>query len=151
MARTETRERTESVVNLAARLRLAATRLSRRLRQEAGTGLTPSQLSALASIERHGPLALGELAEHERVAPPSVTKIVSKLEASGLIARQADPDDRRFVRVSLTKEGAALLDESRARKNAWLAERLADLSPSERVRLAAAIDVIETLTTGDGP
>jgi DNA-binding MarR family transcriptional regulator len=113
--------------------------------------LTPSQLSALASIERHGPIALGELAEHERVAPPSITKVVTKLEAAGLIARTADAGDRRVVRVSLTTEGAGLLAESRARKNAWLAERLAELDADQRARLASALDVLEELTTGDGP
>ena len=68
---------------MAARLRLSATRLARRLRQESGAGLSPSQQSALAVIANHGPLTLGALAEHERVAPPSITKVVSKLECDG--------------------------------------------------------------------
>lgn len=148
---TSSRPRTEPIVELAARLRLSATRLGRRLRQESGTGLTPSQLSALATIERHGPMALGELADHERVAPPSITKVVRKLEDAGLVVRQASEDDRRFVRVSLTPLGEGLLAESRARKNAWLAERLSDLTPDRRARLAAALDVLEELVTGDRP
>ena len=76
---------------LAARLRLSATRLARRLRQEADAGLTPSQLSALAVIEREGPLTLGALADQEKVAPPSITKVVAKLESIGLVARAVDP------------------------------------------------------------
>ena len=82
---------------IAASLRLSATRLARRLRQESDTGLTPSQLSALAAIEHDGPLTLGALADHERVAPPTVTRVVAKLEADGLVARTADPDDRRVA------------------------------------------------------
>src|SRR3954466_14019777 len=87
---------------LAARLRLSSTRLARRLRKEAGSGLTPSQLSALSAVERNGTVTLGFLAECERVAPPSVTKIVTKLEADGLLQRRPDGHDRRIARVSLT-------------------------------------------------
>ena len=75
---------------IAARLRVSATRLARQLRQESEPGLTPSQLSALTSVEHNGPLTLGRLAEHERVAPPSVTKIVTKLEEAGLVERRLD-------------------------------------------------------------
>src|SRR5204863_10052986 len=83
----------------AGRLRLSATRLARRLRQEADAGLTPSMLSALAVIDCEGPLTLGALADHERVAPPSVTKLVDRLEAEGLVVRSRDADDRRVTRV----------------------------------------------------
>src|ERR1700752_82582 len=84
---------------IATRLRLSATRLARRPRQESGAGLSPSQLSALAVIANHGPLTLGALAEHERVAPPSITKVVTKLECDGLVPRAPDPSDRRICRV----------------------------------------------------
>src|SRR5882724_8552771 len=87
---------------IAARLRLNATRLARRLRQESGAGLSPSQQSALAVIANHGPLTLGALAEHERVAPPSITKVVTKLEADGFVTRAADPGDRRIARVAVS-------------------------------------------------
>ena len=140
---------TPDVVDLAARLRLSATRLARRLRQQSDIGLTPSQLSALSSIERHGPITLGDLAECERVAPPSVTKVVTKLEADGLVERKVDPADRRYSLVSVTDRGAGLLDESRKRKSAWLAGRIDDLDPDERARLAAALDVLDVLTTGE--
>jgi DNA-binding MarR family transcriptional regulator len=133
---------------LAARLRLSATRLARRLRQEADAGLTPSQLSALAVIEREGPLTLGALAEHEKVAPPSITKVVAKLESIGLVARAVDPGDRRFVRVTLTAAGRALLEDSRRRKTAWLTGRIRELGPGEREQLAAALDVLDVLVSG---
>lgn len=133
---------------LASRLRLSATRLARQLRQQASTALTPTQYSALVSIDRHGPLALGDLADHERVAAPTITKAVSKLERAGLVSKQADPDDRRFCRVQLTAEGRALLDETRQRRDAWLAVRLEELDPEARERLAAALDTLEQLTDG---
>jgi DNA-binding MarR family transcriptional regulator len=132
-------------VAVAGRLRLSATRLARILRRQADIGLSPSQISALATIEHHGPLTLGALADHEKVAPPSVTKLVSKLEEKALVRREASPTDGRVALVSLTESGADLLAESRQRKNQWLAVRLGRLTPEERVRLADALDVLETL------
>lgn len=134
---------------IAARLRLSATRLARRLRQEGGTGLTPSQLSALAAVHNNGPLTLGELADHERVAPPSITKCVAKLEADGLLARTPDPTDRRVTRVSTTKAGETLIAETRRRKTTWLTSRLRELSPEERARLAEALDALDHLCAQD--
>jgi len=131
---------------IAARLRLSATRLARQLRQEAGAGLTPSQLSALAVISNHGPLTLGALADHERVAPPSITKVVTKLEAQNLVVRTPDPADRRIAWVAVSPEGAALLAESRRRKTAWLTARIRELSPDQQRRLAGALDVLDDLT-----
>jgi DNA-binding MarR family transcriptional regulator len=135
---------------IAARLRLSATRLARQLRQESDAGLTPSQLSALASIDRHGPLTLGALAEQERVAPPSITKVVSKLEAAGLVARRLDERDRRVAWVSTTAAGVARLAKIRQRKNVWLAARLGRLDDDQRRRLADALDALDTLTA-DSP
>lgn len=139
----------EAVAEMAARLRLSSTRLARRLRQQSGTGHTPSQLSALATVDRHGPLTLGALAEHERVAPPSITKVVAKLEADGLVERATDPEDRRVQRVSATKAGRALIAETRRRKTTWLTARIRELPPEEQARLAAALDVLDHLTTQD--
>jgi DNA-binding MarR family transcriptional regulator len=136
---------------MAARLRLSATRLARILRRHADTGLSPSQLAALATVDLHGPMTLGALAEHERVAPPSITKVVTKLEADGLLAREADPRDRRVAVVSLTEEGTALLAASRRRKNQWLNARLQRLDADERTRLANALDVIEKIISQDQP
>jgi DNA-binding MarR family transcriptional regulator len=136
---------------IAASLRLSATRLARRLRQESDAGLTPSQLSALAAIQNEGPLTLGALADHERVAPPTVTRVVTKLEADGLVHRTADVDDRRVARVTTTDAGDDLLAELRKRKTAWLTARLAELDDDQRTRLAAALDVLELLATKDTP
>jgi len=135
------------VASIAGRLRLSATRLARQLRQEASTGLSPSQLSALAQIHGHGPLTLGALAEHERVAPPSITRVVSKLEGDGLVTRQPSPDDRRVVNVAVTPAGENLLDQTRRRKDAWLAARLSELGAHDRARLEGALDVLDALTT----
>jgi DNA-binding MarR family transcriptional regulator len=134
---------------MAAQLRITATRLARLLRRQGDTGLSPSQLSALTSIERHGPLTLGALADHERVAPPSITKVVAKLEELDLVARRADPDDRRVARVTATDAGHALLAQVRQRKDVWLAARLADLDDDQRERLGAALDVLDELTGRD--
>src|SRR4051794_21718352 len=131
---------------IAARLRLSATRLARQLRQESDAALTPSQLSALACIERHGPLTLGALADLERVAPPSITKVVSKLEAANLVIRRLDDRDRRVAWVSLTPSGTSRLAKIRQRKNAFLASRLAGLTEDQRERIANALDVLDALT-----
>jgi DNA-binding MarR family transcriptional regulator len=134
---------------LAARLRVSSTRLARLLRRQGDTGLSPSQLSALTSVEVHGPMTLGALAEHERVAPPSVTRVVGKLEELGLVTRLADASDRRVQRVSLTDAGAALLAEVRQRKDVWIAARLAQLDEDRRARLADALDALDALTQQD--
>ena len=136
-----------AAAEIASRLRLSATRLARRLRQESGAGLSPSQQSALAVVSNHGPLTLGALAEHERVAPPSITKVVSKLECDGLVTRTPDPADRRVCRVVISPSGAALLEESRRRKTAWLTARINDLDPDRQRRLADALDVLDELTS----
>jgi DNA-binding MarR family transcriptional regulator len=138
---------TTAAPEIAARLRLSATRLARRLRQESGAGLSPSQQSALAVIFNHGPLTLGALAEHERVAPPSITKVVTKLESDGLVIRTPDPADRRVCRVAISPEGGALLEESRRRKTLWLTARITDLDPERQRRLADALDVLDELTS----
>jgi DNA-binding MarR family transcriptional regulator len=131
---------------MAGRLRLSATRLARQLRRQADTGLSPSQLSALATVNCHGPLTLGELSTRERVAPPSVTRVVARLEDDGLVERRPDPDDRRVTRVRITPDGEALVLASRRRKDAWLTGRIDALDAAGRARLAAALDVLDALT-----
>lgn len=138
---------TSDTAEMAGRLRLSATRLARQLRQQADFGLTPSQLSALATVLRHGPLTLGELSTRERVAPPSVTRVVSKLEDDGLVQRCPDPSDRRITRVSITGAGAELVSATRRRKDAWLSARIQELDADQRARLADALDVLDSLTT----
>lgn len=130
---------------LPARLRLAVTRLARRLRQESGSGLSPSLTAALATIDRHGPLAPSELAELERVQRPTATRIVNGLDSAGLITREPDPDDRRGVRVSVSPEGRALLRRLRKRKTAYLARRLEKLDPEELATLERAAVLLERL------
>ena len=139
----------DDVEAMAASLRLSSHRLARRLRRQTDTGLTPSQLSVLSTIEYHEPMTLGRLAEHERVSPPTITKVVAKLEADGLISRQTDPHDRRVQRVTISPDGLALLDESRRRKTAWLTEQIRALDDDDRARLRAALEVLDELTTKD--
>ncbi len=131
--------------DLAARLRLSTTRLARQLRKASDTGLTPSQYSALITIEHHGPVTLGALAAHERVTPPSITRIVAKLEEDGFVRRATDATDRRVGRVAVTPKGASLIARSRRRRNEWLAARLGDLPADDVARLAAALGVLEAL------
>jgi DNA-binding MarR family transcriptional regulator len=142
---------TDSAAEVAGRLRLSATRLARRLRQQADTGLSPTQLSALAAVDRHGPLTLGALAEHEGVAPPTVSRVAAMLEEQSLLMREVDPKDRRVARVTTTSKGRALLAASRGRKTAWLTARLEALDPDERARIAAALDALDALTTEGRP
>ncbi len=130
----------------ASRLRLSATRLARILRQEADTGLTPTQIAALATLSRCGPIPVGTLADEEQVSAPTATKTVERLHASGLVDRVTDPTDRRVTLVSVTAAGTDLLAEIRARKTAWLTTRLAGLPAADLARLTDALDVLEHLT-----
>jgi DNA-binding MarR family transcriptional regulator len=133
------------ITELAGRLRLASARLHRRLRQEADTGLSPSQQSALGTIELRGPITLGDLAAAEQVTPPTITKVATRLEEEGLIDRAVDASDRRIIRVSTTREGRRRLEHSRARRNAFLAARLEELGPDAVRQLHGAIDALERL------
>ena len=150
---TSTRKATESKVadaaELPARLRLAIVRTARRLRQEAGTDLSPSLTSALATIERHGPLTPSELADIERVQRPSATRIVARLEKAGLVDRAADPSDGRVSLVTATRKGRSLLRRLRTRKNAYLARRMRDLDPDDVAALERAAEVLEHLLEGE--
>lgn len=127
------------------RLRLALTRLSRRLRQRADTGATPSQLSALSTLDRRGPLPLGELASAEGIGPSSLTRIVAALETAELVERSPHPDDRRVALVTISAKGRRLLDNGRRRGNAYLAGRFGALDPAEVATLEAAVPVLERL------
>ncbi len=139
---------TPDVAELASQLRLAVARLSRRIRQEtaiAGEALTSSSQAALATIERLGPITLGELAAVEQVQPPSMTRIVARLEECGYATRVVDEADRRVARAVITDAGRELLATSRTRKDAFLAMRVADLTDAERALLARAIPLLEHL------
>jgi DNA-binding MarR family transcriptional regulator len=136
---------------LPARLRLVVTRLARRLRQQGETAASPTQLAALATIERDGPLTLGELAAVERVQPPTITAAVGRLEERGLVDRRTDLNDRRVARVEITAHGRRLLEQSRSRKTAYLERRLAALRPAERATLERAAAILEHVIDEDRP
>lgn len=134
---------------LPSRLRLVVTRLARRLRQQAEVPASPTQLAVLATIERDGPLTLGELAAVERVRPPTITAAVGRLEEQGLVHRRADKRDRRVARVEITPQGRRLLAQSRSRKTAYLERRLAALDPDERATLERAAVILERILDQD--
>jgi DNA-binding MarR family transcriptional regulator len=138
-----------SDLELAPRLRLAVTRLARRLRQQSGEGLTPSQTSALASIERNGALTPSELATIERIQRPTATRVLAALADRGLVRRETDVADRRVIRLKITPAGANVLRRSRSRKNAYLDRRLRELDPEELQTLERAVALIERLLEGD--
>jgi DNA-binding MarR family transcriptional regulator len=144
-----TEARAEASPELSARLRLAIARTARRLRQEAGGDLSPSLASALATIERHGPLTPSELAEHERVRRPTATRIVARLEEAGLVERASDPSDGRMSLVSASADGRALLRRMRTRKDAYLSRRLRDLEAKEVAALERATEVLERMLEGE--
>ncbi len=135
---------TSANLDLASRIRLVVTRLARRLRQQADlAGISPTQIAALSTIERSGPMTLGALAKVEQVAPPTITAAVDRLEDQGLLKRQVDTVDRRVVRVEVTVAGRKLLEKSRSRKNAYLERRLRDLSSADRATLERAAQILE--------
>jgi DNA-binding MarR family transcriptional regulator len=132
-------------------MRLVITRTARRLRQEAGTDLGPSQTAALATVERHGPLTPSELASIERVQRPAATRIVTRLEESGLVDRVADPLDGRSFTVTATAKGRTLMRKLRTRKNAYLARRLRGLDDEELAILARSAEILEGILERDRP
>ncbi|HCT75555.1 MAG TPA: MarR family transcriptional regulator [Micromonosporaceae bacterium] len=131
---------------LTVRLRDAITRLNRRLRQERPLGdLTVTQLSALTSLRLAGALTPRELSDAERVQPPTMTKIVAKLEDRGLVQRTPHPTDGRQVLLAATEEGLTLIDSYQKVRDEWLAGKLADLTPDERDTVARAASILEGL------
>jgi DNA-binding MarR family transcriptional regulator len=136
----------QTTTRLPSQLRLAVMRLARRLRQEKVGDLTASQLSAMASIERRGPISLGELAEIERIAPPSMTRIATRLEEMALVVRTVDTADRRIARLTLSDQGRSLHNQTRNRRDAYLARRLQAFTPEEREILLLAAPLLERLT-----
>ncbi len=130
----------------AARLRMAIVRTARRLRQEAagaGTELTPTAASALATVERHGPLTPSELAEVERVKRPTATRTLRVLVDAGLVDRAPDPADGRSALVSINATGRERLRRLRGRKNAYLARRMRDLPAEDVETLERAAEILE--------
>ena len=143
MERSVTAER-ETADELARVLRDAITRLNRRVRQARPVGdLTFSQLSALTSLQLAGALTPRELADTERVQPPTMTKIVGKLEEQGLVVRTPHPTDRRQVILAATEQGRAVYAQFERARNEWLASHLAELEPDERHTLARAAESLQ--------
>lgn len=131
---------------LAARLRDAITRLNRRVRQARPVGdLTVTQLSALTSLRLAGALTPRELADIERVQPPTMTKIVAKLEERGLVRRVPHATDGRQVILSVTDEGLLVLAGVERARDGWLASRLAELSQDDRDTLQRAAEILQQM------
>jgi DNA-binding MarR family transcriptional regulator len=132
---------------LAAALRVSVARLTRRLRseQDPANELSIGQLSVLGALLREGELSIGELATHERVRPPSMTRTVNCLEQDGYVVRRPHDTDRRQVVIALAKKGEETLAADRRRRDAWLAQRLRELTPEERSVLRQAVPLIERL------
>ena len=127
-------------------LRIAVMRLARRLRRErTSDALTPSQMAVLATLLREGPMSPGELAEVERVQPPSMTRILHSLRTAGLVLRAAHPTDGRQVIYTATDTARSMVERDRKRRDQWLLHRLELLSPSEITTLEQAIPILNRL------
>jgi DNA-binding MarR family transcriptional regulator len=130
----------------AAELRVSLLRVARRLRAEkSDEELSDSQFSVLALLDRNGSLTPRALAEFERVQPPSMTRTLAGLLERGLVDRTGDPADRRQAILRLTEPGVLAVTETRRRRDAWLARRLADLDPNERAVLAEASEILRRI------
>lgn len=144
---------TRTDAGLAIAMRISVSRLARRLKveQRLGVGgsdpvLSDIQLAALSALEHHQAMTPGELAEYEKVQPPSMTRVIAVLEERSLVQRTAHPTDRRQVILTVTAEGRALVNRVRRRKEAWLAQRLDELSDAEVEVLRAAAPILEKLS-----
>jgi DNA-binding MarR family transcriptional regulator len=142
----------QSDTGLATTMRISVSRLARRLRverlglSETEAALSDIQLAALAALERHDSMTPGELADHEKVQPPSMTRVIAVLEERGLVLRAPHATDRRQVVLTVTPGGRDLVQRVRLRREAWLAQRLQELSQGERDTLRAAAPIIEKLS-----
>ena len=131
---------------LAALIRPSFLRLTRLIRnQRADMSVTLTQLSAIGSLYKHGPMSAGELAACERVQPPSMTKVLAHLESRGLVRRDAHPADRRQAIISVTDAGRDLIERERRSRDAWLSKRLANLTADERALLRNVLPVLDKL------
>jgi DNA-binding MarR family transcriptional regulator len=133
----------------ASRLRIAALRLARRLRRESPPGITPGQYSALTIVAHAGPLTITELAAHENVQAPTISRIVDALARDGWVERVADPTDRRVSLVRSTARAHHELARIRAEGDTYVADRLAALDPADQAAILAALPALERLLDGD--
>lgn len=132
--------------DLASRLRLSVVRLNRRLRsQRTDETVSLTQISALATLHRCGPMTPSELAASERVRPPSMTRVIAALEEEGLVSRRDHPTDGRQSIIELSPKGAELLAEEASAKERWLDKRLAELTEEERAVLVRAAEIIDRM------
>jgi DNA-binding MarR family transcriptional regulator len=135
-----------TIAELASHLRPALLRLTRVVRnQRVDMSVTLTQLSAMGTLFKHGPMSAGELAALERVQPPSMTKVLANLEERGLVRRDVHPSDRRQAVIAITPAGEALLDSERRSRDAWLTKRLGTLSAEERALIQRVIPILEKL------
>lgn len=132
-------------LELAARLRAVVVPLGRSLRQQSGGRLTATQASVLGTVMRHGPLPLSVIAAREQLSLPMVSKVVAALEDERLVLRSSDPGDARVSLVDVSDDGRAWIDETRRRRDQWLAARLADTDAGERAALAQTIAMFERI------
>ena len=134
---------------LASELRLSVMRFSRRLRneREPDNSLSVPALSALGILSREGECTIGALARSERVQPPSMTRTVNCLVNEGYAVRRPHESDGRQVLVDITEKGREILLADRRRRDAWLAQRLRELTPDERALLREAAPLIQRLAT----
>jgi DNA-binding MarR family transcriptional regulator len=133
----------------AAQLRVVIARLARQLRQHGPGDLTLSQWSALATVEQHAPLRIGDLADRERVSAPTATRLVAMLAEAGLLERTSDPADRRSAYVALSDQGREKLEWARSARTASLATRISDLADGDADRLRELLPVLEALLVAD--
>jgi DNA-binding MarR family transcriptional regulator len=131
--------------SLADRLRVSVGRLARRLRQQSLGGLTPSQSSVLANLDRRGPMTMTQIAEQEGIAKPSATGIVGRLLDKGLVDRANDPSDRRSSVIAINRAGRELLDQRRQERTAFLTKRIEGLDREERDTLERAVKILERM------
>ncbi|MBA8826736.1 DNA-binding MarR family transcriptional regulator [Saccharopolyspora lacisalsi] len=142
MVDTAERERT-----LASRVRLAVVRLNRRLRAQADSGVTLSQLSMLSCLRNNGALTPGELASREGVQPPSMTRVIAALEGIGLVARRKHPTDGRQAIVELTELGSDRIEREISAREQWLDTKVAELTTEERETLSRAAAILDRMAS----
>lgn len=139
-------ESVEEERSLASRFRLAVVRLNRKLRaQRTNSTVTLTQLAALSTVYKCGPLTPGELAAKEGVQPPSMTRVIAALEEMGYVTRQPHPTDGRQAIVAISAAGRTFHNAQIMAKEAWLDRRLAELTQDERELLDKAAEIIDRM------
>ena len=135
-----------TIAELAALLRPSLLRLTRLVRnQRVDTSVTLTQLSAMATLNKHGAMSAGELATCEKVQPPSMTKVLANLEERGLVRRDVHPSDKRQAIIAITDAGVELLDSERRSRDQWLTRRLSALTADERALLQRVVPILDKL------